>query len=139
MLFVKSELEKYVMDKGLIEDDGHIHIPLHYTVLFDHATFTLTKGFNGTPIMIYVVNTATERIGTLSDEGIVFGMIQRGYVVMVLDYLGNEKASSPKLDKSVQGIRQKLMKGEFFTLIDGFGDGYYPETLVVPSGYDVSL
>ena len=139
MLFVKSELEKYVIDNGLIEDDGHIHIPLHYTVLFDYATFTFTKGFSGTPIMVYVVNTATERIGTLRDEEIVFGMIQRGYVVMVLDYLGNEKASSPKLDISVQGIRQRLMKGEFFASIDGFGDGYYPETLVVPSGYDVSL
>lgn len=139
MRFVKSVLEKYVMGEGLIEDDGHIHIPLHYTVLFDHAKFTLTKGFNGTPIMIYVVNTAIRRIGTLSDEEIVLGMIERGYVVAVLDYLGNEKATSPKLDKSVQGMRQRLMKGELFASIDGFGDGYYPETLVVPSGYDVSL
>ena len=114
MLFEKSELEKYVIGKGLIEDDGHIHIRAHYTILFDHATFTHKKGFNGTPIMIYVVNTAVERIGTLSDEEIVWGMIGRGYVVMVLDYLGNERALSPKLDKSVQGLRQRLMKGEFF-------------------------
>ena len=139
MLFEKSELEKCVIGEGLIEDDGHIHIRAHYTVLFDRSAFTLKKGFHGTPIMIYVVNTAIERIGTLSDEEIVLGMIQRGYIVTVLDYLGNEKASSPKLDKSVQGIRQRLMKGEFFAVIDGFGDGYYPETLVVPSGYDVSF
>ena len=63
MLFEKSGLEKYVIGKGLIEDDGHIHIRAHYTVLFDHVTFTPAKGFNGTPIMIYVVNTAVERIG----------------------------------------------------------------------------
>jgi hypothetical protein len=54
MLFEKSVLEKYVIGKGLIEDDGHIHIRAHYTVLFDRATFTPAKGFNGTPIRLII-------------------------------------------------------------------------------------
>ncbi len=139
MIFVNTDLEKYVIGTALMEHDGYIGIPVRYTVLFDSESFALKKGFGGTPVMIYVVNTRAERVGTLSDGEIVLGMIQRGFAVTVLDYAGSEKAACPGLDLSVQGIRQRIMKGELFEAIEGFGSGKYPETLVVPAGYDVSF
>ena len=131
MIFTNN-LNKYIIGGSLIETDGHIGIPLEYTVLFDSENFTLKKGFGGTPIMIYVVNANVERIGTLSDTEISLGMINRGFVVPVFDYLNSEKAEFPALDLSVQGLRQRLMNGELFANLEGFGEGKYPETLVVP-------
>ena len=138
MVFTNN-LNKYIIGTSRIENDGHIGIPLEYTVLFDIEKSSLKKGFGGTPIMIYVVNANIERIGTLSDEEILLGMIDRGFAVTVFNYLNNEKAAFPALDLSVQGLRQRLMKGELFADLKGFGEGKYPETLVVPSGYDVSF
>ncbi|MBE6561450.1 MAG: hypothetical protein E7662_10030 [Ruminococcaceae bacterium] len=139
MAFACTGLEKFARGAGVLESDGTIGIPVRYTVLFDSENFPLKKGFGGTPIMIYVVNTNTERIGTLPDGEILSGMLQRGFAAVVLDYAGSEKAACPALDWSVQGIRQRIMKGDFLSDTDGFGEGKYPETLVVPAGYDVSF
>lgn len=138
MKFADTKLEKYVAGGSLIENDGYIGIPVEYTVLFDSERFTLKKGYGGNPTMIYVLNANIERIGTISDEEIILGMLDRGFIVTVFDYLNEEKAAFPKLDLSVQGLRQRLMKGELYASVEGFGGGNYPETLVVPAGYDVS-
>ena len=110
MKFADTKLEKYVAGGSLIENDGYIGIPVEYTVLFDSERFTLKKGYGGNPTMIYVLNANIERIGTISDEEIILGMLDRGFIVTVFDYLNEEKAAFPKLDLSVQGLRQRLMR-----------------------------
>ena len=137
MSFVNNGFEKYSLFTAELENDGYIGIPVTLTVLFDKENFTVSSGFTGTPIMVYVINTMASRVGTLSDAQIVSGMLERGYVVTVLDYKENEAAVCPFLDYSVQGIRRRIMNGEFFEGIACMGKGYYPETLVIPSGHDV--
>ena len=121
-----------------LENDGRLGLPVTLTVLFDKERFTFKRGHGGTPVMIYVIGTAVRRVGTLPDSEIVRGMLDRGYAVTVLDYHGSEAAHGYGLDLSVQGIRQRIMKGEFFASVEGLGKGTYPETLVVPSGCDAS-
>jgi len=123
-----------------IENDGYIGIPTELTVLYDKSKGNIKNGYvEPTPIIIYTIGTKIERIGTFSDEKIISGMLDRGYVVCLLDYLENEKAVPPALDWSVQKLRQKVISGEVFDGAEGFPKGRYLETFVVPAGYDVSL
>ena len=138
MSFLSNGFEKYTVNSLEIENDGRIGVPVTATVLFDKERFTVKQGYGGTPVMIYVINTMAKRVGTLSDGEIVSGMLDRGYIVTVLDYKGSEKAENYELDFSVQGIRRKIMGGELFAAVDCMGKGSYPETLVVPSGCDTS-
>jgi len=85
-----------------------------------------------------VVNTATERIGMRSDTEIIRSMLDRGYLVCVVDYLGNERARTPALDWSLQAMRANINAGKYFSDL-GIPAGNYKETFVVPAGYDVSL
>ena len=133
-----NEIKSRIIAKTQVLD-GYIGIPLEATFIFDNEKFTLKGGFGGTPIMIYVINTGVLRIGTASDEEIIEGMLSRGMAVCVLDYLNNELAAGNKLHYSVQSVRSLIMKGELFDSVPEFPKGDYPETLVVPSGYDVSF
>ena len=139
MEFIKAYGGKYLLAETLIENDGHIGIPVHASLLFCNDRFTVKKNSGGTPIMIYVVGAQITRVGCGDDLEIINGMLDRGFAVVVLDYLGNEKAKRPALDWSVQKIRQKIISSELLLgSTAAFGEGKYPETLVIPSGYDVS-
>ena len=138
MAFEYGALKKYLLNAVKLEEDGYIGIPVEYGVLFDKERFEMKSGHGGTPIMIYVVNTKITRIGTDTDESIINSMLERGYAVIVLDYFGSDKADTPELDLSVQGLRRKVMSGELFAGIEGFEGKSYSETLVVPSGYNAS-
>lgn len=121
-------------------NDGYLGIPVEVSVYKDPSVSVKSgKAIDATPIIIYVVNTQVERIGTESDVSIIRSMLDRGYVVVIFDYLGNTKAVSPALDYSVQTLREKVTKGNFFSGLSGFGGGSYNNNFVVPAGYDVSL
>jgi len=128
-----------IKDTVKVENDGRVGVPVEVTVLFDGSRFTFNGASDGTPIMIYVVNTRVERIGTKSDSEIVGSMLERGYVVAIFDYLDAEGAVCPDIEYSVQAIRARLMKGEFFYGIKGFEGNRFFQTVVVPAGYDVSF
>ena len=85
-------------------------------------------------MILYVVNTNTERIGTDSDETIITSMLERGYVVVVLDYQNHASSVSPDLDWSIQAIRNKVGGGQFL------GGAQCDRSLnyVVPAGYNVT-
>ena len=136
---INSALSGYMIgEKQVIADDGYIGIGVELSIYFDKENNTVKSGYNGTPVIVYVVNTMAERTGTKSDTDILMSMLDRGYVVVVLDYLNNKKAISPDLDWSVQGIRNKVKSKTYFT--DSiFPSGTYEENHVVPAGYDVSL
>ena len=120
-----------------IEMDGYIGIPVRLSVYYA-AEAPVTAGIGGTPLILYVVNTATERIGMRSDTEIIRSMLDRGYLVCVVDYLGNERARTPALDWSLQAMRANINAGKYFSDL-GIPAGNYKETFVVPAGYDVSL
>ena len=120
-----------------IENDGYIGIPVQLSVYYDSEN-RVTSGIGGTPLILYVVNTATERIGTKTDTEIIRSMLDRGYLVCVIDYLENEKAVTPALDWSLQDLRARINAGKYFSGM-GIPTADYKETFVVPAGYDVSL
>ena len=122
-----------------LDNDGHIGIPVELSVYYK-STQNVQSGPNGTPIILYVVNTPTVRTGTQSDVSIISSMLDRGYVVVVLNYKYNHKAVSPALEWSAQAVRNKLINGQFFNNLNKFtAGGTYYETFIVPAGYDVSL
>ena len=136
---IESAFSAYkIGDTQKITSDGYIGIPVELSIYFDKANNTVKSGYNGTPVIIYVVNTKLDRIGTDSDTDIITSMLDRGYVVVVLDYLNSAKAISPDLDWSVQGLRNKIKSKTYFT--DSiFPSGTYYENHVVPAGYDISI
>ncbi|MBQ9785750.1 MAG: hypothetical protein IJW29_09630 [Clostridia bacterium] len=130
-------------DTQSFADDGYIGIPYEVTVYYDYATHgKATAGFmteGATPVILYVVNTRAERIGTDSDVSIIKSMLDRGYIVVVADYLNNAAAISPALEWSTQLLRAKAVAGNYFTDSTVFESGTYVDTLTVPAGYDVRL
>ena len=130
--------DKKIGETQNIANDGYIGIPVELSIYYDKTKGSVKSGYGGTPIIIYVVNTTVERIGTDTDSEIIQSMLDRGYVVVTLDYKNSEKAVSPDLDWSVQGIRNKIKSKTYFT--DSiFPSGTYYDNFVVPAGYDVSL
>jgi len=139
-----TELTRYQQGETMtFDDDGYIGIPYEVTVYYDDATHgvaTPGHSLNGaTATVLYVVNTNVERIGTDSDTEIIKSLLDRGYVVVVLDYLNNEKAVSPDLDYSAQLIRSKLAAGEYFKNTAIFNEGTYEDSIIVPAGYNIRL
>ena len=95
-----------------------------------------TRGRHSPFVLLYVAGTAIERIGRRSDEELLSSMLERGYTVVVLDYLGNPRALCPMLERSVQSLRGRLEAGEFLST-EAFPRGACFDTLVVPAGCDV--
>lgn len=124
-------LETYLQSSAPLSDDGYLGIPVDIYTYHNGATT------NQTPVILYVINTNTERIGTDSDFDIVHELLaEKGYIVVVLDYGNNEKSVSPGLDWSIQGIRTKIDSYGMY-----LGGAAYKKSCayVVPSGYNVTL
>lgn len=122
-----------------LENDGYLGIPVEFTYYYDYTTHGAPKtGYNGTPLIMYVVNTRTERTGTDSDVSIIKSMLSRGYIVAVADYKYHAKSVSDDIDWSTQTVMASLRTSAYFTdsRIKG---GSYNESFIVPAGHDVSL
>ena len=113
-------------DTQVIENDGYIGIPVEITTYYDKTKPT-KSGYevDATNLVVYVVNAHFERIGTDSDIDIIKSMIERGYIVTVVDYNYNEKAVSPALDFSLQAVRNTLASGKYYTDRTVFAAGSY--------------
>jgi len=136
---IESALSSYKTGATInVNDDGYIGIPVDVSVYFNKAEFTAKPGYGGTPVIIYVVNTNTERIGTESDVSIISSMLERGYIVTVFDYKNSPLATGQSLDWSVQGLRANVKAKKYFT-DSCFPSGTYYENHLIPAGYDVSL
>ena len=86
---------------------------------------------NGKPVVYYVINTNTERVGTDSDVDIIRSLLAEGYVVLVTDYLNEKRAKTPDLDWSLQKVRTHT--AEFCSGITVWASYNY----VVPAGYSL--
>lgn len=123
-----SGMENYLKYSAAFANDGYLDIPV------DIYTYFGDKTNEKTPVMLYVINTNTKRTGTDSDETIVNDLVvNKGFVVVVIDYKNNSLAKSPDLDWSIQQIRTKITAGSYLSgaLCDK------ELTYVLPSGYNI--
>ena len=138
-----EKLSGAFVKKMTLADDGYIGIPVELSFYYDYANHGKANpiGYlnpDGDAVVLYVVNSNLERIGTKSDVDIISGLLDRGWVVAVADYKNNSKADTPDLDWSAQRIRDRLYKGEFFSdTTDKIGKGTYVTNFILPAGYDV--
>lgn len=122
-----------------LDNDGYIGIPVEITTYYDYAKNGAAKpGYNGTIAVMYFVNTQAERVGTKTDVEIITSMLERGYVVSVIDYKNHRKAVSPDLDWSAQILRKEFLNGKLFTDTTKTPKGTYNDNFVVPAGCDLS-
>ena len=146
MTSIQSDFASYlVQDTKKIANDGYVGA-IQYTVYYDRSGGDVVAGIGGTPIIVYAINTNTQRVGTDSNKTIITSMLERGYVVVVLDYLSNSRATGHKLDDSAQTFVNNLKLGRYFdrksdsNLTSVFPkSGNFNDVYVVPSGYDVLL
>ena len=130
--------DKQVGEKVSLESDGYIGIPVELTTYYDYNRFGSAKtGYYGTNIVLYFVNINVGRIGKEEDVNIIESMLDRGYAVVVVDYLNNSKAKSPDLDWSSQEVRKSVINGTCFSDKTVFPTGTYKDTHIVPAGYNV--
>lgn len=129
--FVIDSLESYVVYEAELTDDGHIGIPVGVKTYIKEATDS------STPLIIYVVGTNTERVGTKSDEELVESFLDRGYGVVVLNYYNNEKSVSPDLDISIQGIKTKIRSTSGMKTYLAGNTTSTDYVYILPAGYDI--
>ena len=97
--------------------DNTSHLPVNVHTYYDSSkTYTPnTIGVKGSVIILYVINTNTERLGQKSDAELVQSFLDRGYFVIVLDYMNNPEACGTALDWSTQDMRCQVIGGSPFT------------------------
>ena len=125
-----------------LEDDGFIGIGVTIRMYHDAKVNPSVKtGPNGTPVIIYVINTNTKRTGTDSDEDIIRSMLSRGYVVATYDFHNHPLATTPALEDSLQLLRTDILNGTYTKGLGGAfprGGGYHHH-YIVPAGYNIQL
>ena len=139
-----EELMSHLVHTKTLESDGYIGIPVELSVFYDTKVGTrkATPDFmvnGGTPVAMYVVNTNTERVGTDSDVDIIKSMLERDFIVVVLDYLNNSKTKPSAIDWSTQEIRRYIGVGNHISEASCIPKGSYKENFVVPAGFNVSV
>ncbi len=124
-------MEALLKYKESLENDGYIGISV------DAYTYYSGTPTQNTPVVIYVINTNTKRVGRGSDRDIISELVnEKGFIVIVLDYKGNPKSCCPGLDWSIQGIRSKIDNEGLFLNGTEHKKKY---TYVLPAGYSITL
>lgn len=138
MVDIKAKFaSSLVQDTVRVENNAYVG-NMQYTV-YHNKTGTIKTGYEGTPIIIYTINhPSITRVGTDSNEEIITSMLNRGYVVIVLDFLNNSAITSTDLANCLQAFRQDIANKKVLTY-SGFPAGNPYETFVVPSGANVRL
>ncbi|MBQ7380757.1 MAG: Ig-like domain-containing protein, partial [Clostridia bacterium] len=131
-----EELEAKLLNTYSLASDGYLGVPVDFAIYHDKS-FAVDPGYNGTPLIMYVVNTRATRTGTDSDVSIIKSMLDRGYIVAVADYHNHKKAVTPDLDWAVQKLNRSVLSGTFFT--DSAYKKSYKESFIVPAGHNIEL
>ena len=146
-----ASLSSYLHASASTEDNTS-HLPVNVHTYYDeNKTYTPnTIGVKGSVIIMYVMNTNTERLGNKSDAELVQSFLDRGFFVLVLDYMDNPEACGTALDWSTQDIRCQVIGGNSFaaaglyksgTFTDGKLVGEDPicsQAYILPAGYDIA-
>ncbi len=89
-----------------------------------------TQGVEGTPVIFYVMNTNTKRLGTKTDAELVSSFLTRGYFVLVLDYFTNLLPTSYAAEEAgntytVTFYLKSSKTGRFKIALTSDGNGAY--------------
>jgi hypothetical protein len=94
------------------------------------------------PVIVYVKGLAAERVGQESDLSILSDYIKQRYIVLAVDYGGDERAVSPAIDgdfHAILGIIYSTERDGKSPLLDGLGLEPTPaRCFFLPAGYRVS-
>ena len=94
-----KQLEQYRKGFWRLEDDGKIGIPVEL------ATYAKCAGEKA-PVIVYVMGyVGAKEVGREDALSIVSDLLDEGYIVVTLDYLGDPRATTPNLDWSIRNIR----------------------------------
>ena len=132
-------------------EDNTSHLPVNVHTYYDsNQTYTPnTIGVDGSVSILYVMNTNTERLGKKTDAELVQSFLDRGFFVIVLDYMNNPAACGTALDWSVQDIRCQVIGGNCFAGGKMYTSGTYTDgklvgensscakSYIIPAGYDI--
>ena len=141
MVDIENNFSEYLVQDTAKGEDEYVG-EYQYTVYYDVEKGEIKAGYHGTPVIIYTVNhPAVDRVGTDSNVEIIDSMLERGYVVVVMDYLNNYDAVGNDLDNSAQLFRRDFAfgYGKMITNEEVFPSGEYRENFLVPSGCNVLL
>lgn len=86
-----------------------------------------------TPLVIYLVNLSSPRVGMEETESILTDLISEGYRVLVLDYRSHPLAKSPELHADLLKLRQNLGEKERKLLAEHKID--VNQVYILPEGY----
>jgi hypothetical protein len=88
------------------------------------------QGSQPSLLIVYLENLVAPRVGTDSDDSIIRDFLDKGYVVVTLDYDHNPKACVPFINADIFEIRKELHGKQFFP-----GMNIDPSHIfIVPSG-----
>ena len=81
-----AELSGY-LHASVTTQDNHVGLTANVHTYYDsNKTYTVSDfGKPGTPTILYVMNTNTERLGKKSDAEIVKSLLERNFFVIVVD------------------------------------------------------
>jgi hypothetical protein len=91
------------------------------------------KGFQAaqpSPLIIYLENLAAPRVGTDSDDAIIHDFLDKGYVMVTLDYKHNSKACVPFINADILEMRKQVLGKKFISGLEIDPSHVF----VVPSG-----
>lgn len=86
------------------------------------------------PLIVYLKNLASRRVGTESDEQILASLRAEGFLVLCLDYQGHPKACFPHLNRDIAALRAQLQRR---SLIPGWNLNT-SRAFIIPAGHRVA-
>ena len=127
-VFVFDEFKNYMTQSSYLANDGIIGVPVEI------VTYCKDKNTNSeTTVIMYVMGANIERIGTEKNVDIISDLLDEGYIVVTLDYMGAPEARGTDLDFSVQTIKQKIYSGSYLQGLNRLSKNIY----VLPEGYRI--
>ncbi len=112
--------------------DNTVRLTVNVHTYYDkEKTYTVsTQGVEGTPVIFYVMNTNTKRLGTKTDAELVSSFLTRGYFVLVLDYFTNLLPTSYAAEEAgntytVTFYLKSSKTGRFKIALTSDGNGAY--------------
>lgn len=124
--YVFEEIDAYRKSFQYLEKDGKIGIPAAVTTYYKGD-----KSNADTSVILYVMGyVGAKEVGREDTLTILQDLLDEGYIVVTLDYIDNEKATTPNLDWSIQNIRMNIRsyiptalsydKAEIYVVPDGY-------------------
>ena len=101
--YVFDEIREYLIQDSYVADDGYIGIPISVCT---YCKLEPSKTNNDTDVIIYVLGSEIERIGTERDVDILRDLLDEGYIVITLDYLDDPAAKGEALIYSIKEFRK---------------------------------